>query len=277
MSPKKAILWVGFWFLLAMGFAAGLYKWGGEQLGSEFITCYIIEWSLSVDNLFVFLMIFQSLGIESKYQKRTLQWGIIGAVVSRLVFILLGLGLVTLFEPVMYVFGAILIYSAWKMIAEQDEEIDIQEKRSVKWVKKYLPLTSEIEGDRFFVRKATGLVATPLFLALVVIDIFDLIFAIDSIPAAFAISRHPLVIFSANTFAIMGLRSLYFLLEHANRAFRFLKFGVALVLGFVGVKMLIAHYVKIETTLSLILVVGTLALSIVVSLLMPAKMKSVSK
>ncbi len=272
MSPKRALKWVLIWVLVAMGFAALLFRWGGpnaQQLGTEFLTCYIIEWTLSVDNLFVFLMIFRAFGVDHQHQRRALQWGIIGAIVSRMVFILIGLGLVTLFEPVMYVFGLILLYSGYQMAFKEETEEDFKENRYVRWVQRFLPVTHEVHGDRFFVRKPTGLLATPLFLVLVVIDIFDLMFAVDSIPAAFAISRHPMVILSANAFAIMGLRSLYFLLEHANRVFKYLKYGVALVLTFVGLKMLSAHFLKIETSLSLVIVVGTLGISILVSLVSP--------
>jgi len=288
MSPKRALGFVLFWIATAIAFGVTLYYWGSEitarlypdhpfngpELAAEFFTCYVIEWSLSVDNLFVFLMVFHSFGIERKHQRRALNWGIIGAVVLRMVFILLGLGLVTLFEPVMYVFGAILIYSGYQMMFKPEEEKDVRDNKVVKWVQKFIPITPEFHGDKFFVKHKTGLLATPLFLALVVIETFDVVFAVDSIPAAFAISRHPMVIFSANVFAILGLRSLYFILEHANNLFRFLRFGVAIVLAFVGVKMLIAHYFKIPTLLSLSVVMGVLFLSIMLSIFLKPKSES---
>ncbi len=265
---------VAAWFGAAMIFAAGMFHFKGPTIGMEFLTCYLIEWSLSIDNLFVFIMIFQAFGIEPKSQKRALQWGIIGAIVSRLVFIVIGLGIVSLFEPVMYLFGAILIYSAYKMIFVVEEEIDIMDNKIIKFVRRFIPITKELDGHKFFVRKSDGIMATPLFLTLVVIEIFDLMFAIDSIPAAFAISRHALVILSANIFAILGLRSLYFLLAHANNIFVYLRYGIGFVLAFVGVKMLINHYYKIDIFVSLSIVIGTLAISIALSWLKSRQIKS---
>jgi len=281
MSPKRALGWVIFWISLALGFGALLWKLdgvefrgmhiGGPEIAAEFITCYIIEWSLSVDNLFVFLMVFHSFGIQPKCQRKALWWGIMGAVVLRFVFILLGIGLVTMFESVLYIFGAILIYSGYKMLFKPEKEEDIRENRIVKFVQRFMPISHEQNCENFFVRTTAGLKATQLLLVVVVIEMFDVVFAIDSIPAAFAISRHPFVIFSANVFAIMGLRSLYFVLEHANKMFRFLRIGVAFILAFVGFKMIFAHFYKIPIVLSLSIVLGTLLLSILISLFIPEK------
>lgn len=266
MSPRRALSWVIGWIVAALLFARGIRHFLGSQLAAEFITCYVIEWTLSVDNLFVFLMVFRAFGVDPRYQRRALNWGIMGAMVARLVFILIGLGLVSIFEPVIYVFGLILVYSAYRMAVGKDEATDIRENRFVKLLQRYLPVANEYHSDRFFVRRRTKMVATPLLLVLVVIETFDLVFAVDSVPAAFAISRNPFVIFSANCFAICGLRSLYFVLAHAERIFRFLRFGVAIVLAFVGFKMLSGHFIKIDTNLSLIVVLSVLILSILLSL-----------
>jgi tellurite resistance protein TerC len=266
MSLKRAFAWVMVWIAVALVFTAGIRHFLGSQLAAEFLACYVIEWTLSVDNLFVFLLIFRAFGVEPRHQRRALNWGIVAAIVSRLIFILIGLGLVSLFEPVLYVFGLILLYSAYRMAVEKDEAADIRENRLVKLLQRYLPVTSEYHSDRFFVRRHARMVATPLLLVLIVIDVFDLVFAVDSVPAAFAISRHPFVIFSANCFAICGLRSLYFVLAHAERIFGFLKYGVAIVLAFVGFKMLSGHFIKIDTNLSLIVVLSILILSILLSL-----------
>lgn len=274
MAPKRALIWVAGWFLSAMLFAAGLFHFQGRQLGLEFLTCYIIEWTLSVDNLFVFLLIFEAFGVDSRKQLRALRWGIIGAIVMRLGFILIGVALVQLFEPILYAFGAILLYSAYKMAFKGDEQVDVRHNQFVLLVQKYLPVTDGFIGDSFVVRRPGGLMATPMLLVLVAIESSDLVFAIDSIPAAFAISRHPLVIFSANIFAILGLRSLYFLLAHADRMFRFLRYGVAVVLAFVGLKMLVAHFFKVNIYASLALVVGMLLLSILASLLIKERTKN---
>ena len=254
------------WIAAALLFAVGIRHFLGGPLAAEFLACYVIEWTLSVDDLFVFLMIFRAFGVEPRHQRRTLNWGIIGAIVLRLNFILIGLSLVSLFEPVLYVFGVILLYSAYRMAIEKDEATDIRENRFVKLLQRYLPVASEYHSDRFFVQRHAKMVATPLLLVLVVIEAFDVVFAIDSVPAAFAISRSPFVIFSANCFAIFGLRSLYFLLAGADRVFGFLKYGVAIVLAFVGFKMLAAHFVKIDAHLSLLVVLSILTLSILLSL-----------
>jgi len=274
MAPKRAFLWVIGWFSLAMLFAGGLFYWKGNTMGMEFLTCYLIEWTLSVDNLFVFLMIFEAFSVDPHRQLRALEWGIIGAMIMRLVFIFLGVALVGLFEPILYVFGAILIYSAYKMAFKGEEQLDVSQNRFVKLVKKWFPITEGFEGDKFYIRRKGGVIATPMLLVLVAIETSDVMFAVDSIPAAFAISRHPLIIFSANIFAILGLRSLYFLLAHADRIFRFLRYGVAFVLAFVGVKMLIVHYYKIDIYLSLALVLSSLLLSILISLFAPISNRS---
>jgi tellurite resistance protein TerC len=286
MPPKKALRWVVIWFLAAMAFAAGLILLGDRKiyidflnlnlhwekaLGFEFLTCYIIEWTLSIDNLFVFLMIFEAFGVDPHRQLRALKWGIIGAIVMRLVFIFVGVTVVSLFEPILYIFGLILIWSAYKMAFKEEEEVDVKESWLVKKVQKLVPMTGDFVGSKFFVRGPGGMMATPMLLVLVAIESSDVMFAVDSIPAAFAISKHPFVIFSANIFAILGLRSLYFLLAHAEKMFAYLRVGVAIVLAFIGVKMLVAHYLHIDTLLSLSIVIGTILISILLSWIIPKR------
>ncbi len=262
------------WFAVAMIFTAGVYHYKGSVMGMEFLTCYLIEWTLSIDNLFVFLLIFQTFGVDSHRQLRVLQWGIIGAVIMRLIFISLGVVLVTIFEPILYVFGLILIYSAYKMLGSEMEQIDFKQNKLVRLIRKWFPITDGFIGDRFFVKHIDGLMATPMLLVLVAIESSDLMFAIDSIPAAFAITKNPLIIFSANIFAILGLRSLYFLLAHADKMFVYLRYGIAFILAFVGVKMLINHYYKIDIYLSLTVVMGALILSILLSWAKARQIKS---
>jgi len=265
---------VGIWFAAAMIFAAGLFYFRDTTMGMEFLTCYLIEWTLSIDNLFVFLLIFQTFGVDQHRQLRALQWGIIGAIVMRLIFISLGVALVTVFEPVLYIFGVVLIYSAYKMLGSEMETIDFKQNKLVKLIRRWIPITHDFIGDKFFVKHKDGLMATPMLLVLVAIESSDLMFAVDSIPAAFAISKHPMIIFSANIFAILGLRSLYFLLAHADKMFVYLRYGIALVLSFVGVKMLINHYYKINIYVSLVIVIGTLIFSIFASWLKARSEKS---
>lgn len=266
MSPKRALAWVVFWISTAIGFSWLILHYFDRQHQIEFLTCYVVEWSLSLDNLFVFLMIFEAFGVDAHRQLRALTWGIIGAMVLRMVFILLGVTLVRMFEPILYVFGALLIYSAYRMAFSKQKKKDIQDNKLIKLVRKRFRVTKRFIGDKFFVRRRGILFATPMLLVLVAIESSDVMFAIDSIPAAFAITREPLIIFTANMFAIMGLRSLYFLLAHADRMFRFLKYGVAVVLTFVGLKMITFHFIHINQYVSLGFILFCLAGSIISSL-----------
>lgn len=267
MSPKRSLFWVGVWVSLALLVTAGIFKWYGRDHGLEFLTCYLIEWTLSVDNLFVFLMIFRTFGVDSHHQLRALEWGIAGAIVFRLTFILLGLALVRLFEPVLYIFGAILIWSGVKMALQKEKAVNVQENALVKWLTRRFRFTDNFVGDRFFIRQNGVLFATPMVMVVGAIESADIMFAVDSIPAAFAITRNPWIIFFANIFAILGLRSLYFLLAHADQRFALLRYGVAIILTFVGVKMMIHDLVKFPSSLSLGFVLLILASSVILSLL----------
>ncbi len=273
MSAKRALAWVSFWISLAAVAAYLFFKFSTTERGLEFVTCYAIEWSLSVDNLFVFLMIFDAFGVDPHRQKRALTWGIIGAMILRLVFIYLGLTLVGFFEPVLYVFGAFLIFSAYQMAFQKESQKDITNNRMIKFVRKRFPVTEDFVEDKFFTRSHGKLMATPMLLVLIAIESSDVMFAVDSIPAAFAITRDPLIIFSANIFAILGLRSLYFALAHADRAFRFLKYGVSIILAFVGLKMLAAHFVKPNPIISLAFIMFCLGGSVIASLVIKKRVK----
>jgi len=269
MRTRHAALWVALWVAAAMAISYGIFRLFGTKHGMEFLTCYIIEWSLSVDNLFVFLMIFKSFGVDPHRQLRALKWGICGAVVLRLLFILIGVALVGLFEPILYLFGAILIYSAYKMVTKHNESVEIREQVVVRYVKRHIPMTEDFVNDKFFVRQGKGFIATPMLLVLVAIESSDLLFAVDSIPAAFAITRNPWIILSANMFAILGLRSLYFVLARAEEKFWLLKYGVGVVLAFVGVKMLTANWIEYGHYLSLAIILISLGAAMAASLLIP--------
>jgi len=270
MAPKRALIWVLSWITTAMIFAVGVYHYKGSVSGIEFLTCYFIEWSLSLDNLFVFILIFNGFGVEKHNQLRALKWGIIGAIVMRLGFILIGVTLVEAFKPILYFFGALLIFSAFKMLFVDESNKDIEKNKFVRLVRSRIPITKNYHGDRFFVRKMGRLFGTPMILVLVTIESSDIMFAIDSIPAAFAITQDPFIIFSANVFAIMGLRALYFLLAHADTIFSKLKYGIIIILAFVGVKIILEQlHFHINLYVSLGVVVICISGSILISLLTP--------
>lgn len=274
MPPKRALMFVGVWISTAILFAIGLYFWKGSETTIEFLTCYVIEWSLSLDNLFVFLMIFNAFGVVSHNQARALKWGILGAVVMRLGFILIGVTLVKAFEPILYFFGALLLYSAYRMAFAEEGETDIRQNRFVKLARKVFTITKNYHGDRFWFNRHGKIIFTPMILVLITIETSDIMFAIDSIPAAFAITQKPFVIFTANMFAIMGLRSLYFLLAHADKIFSKLRYGVVIILAFVGVKIIIEQPlfdIHVSQTVSLGVVLVCIAGSMAVSLLTGGK------
>lgn len=273
MSIKASLTWVSIWILSALIFTGVIFRFFDPRYGIEFLTCYAIEWTLSVDNLFVFLMIFRAFGVEGHRQVRALKWGIIGAMVLRLVFILIGVALVNLFEPILYFFGALLIYSAVRMVRDSGERQDVGNNRLVKFVRRRFSVTKKYYGEKFFIRRGHAIIATPMFLVLIAIESSDVMFAIDSIPAAFAISREPWIIFSANMFAIFGLRALYFLLVHADKLFKYLKIGVSFVLAFVGLKMLTHEIFHVNEYVSLAVVLSSLAISIAASMLIKPKME----
>ena len=276
MSTKKALYWTIFWISTALAFNLGVYFYLGEQKAIEFFTGYIIEESLSVDNLFVFLILFKYFQIQGRYQRRILNWGIVGVIILRGVFILLGVTLVNNFHFILYVFGAILMYSGYKMAFSGEQDIHPEKNKVLKLFKKFMKTTHETEGNSFFIRKHKHLYATPLFVCLIVIESTDLVFAIDSIPAIFAITTDPFIVFSSNILAVLGLRSLYFLLAAAAQKFDFVKKGVGLILTYVGVKMLLPLVnpsLKIPVFISLIIIVSILFFSILISLVLTRRSK----
>ena len=267
--PKEALSWTAVWVGLALLFAAGLAYFVNPQIALTFLTGYLIEESLSVDNIFVIVLIFQYFAVPAQYQHRVLFWGILGALVMRGLFIGLGAALLARFEWIIYIFGALLVITGVRMAMKQDEEFDGEQNPVVKFVRRFMPVTADYRGKHFFTMENGRRYATPLFLVLVLVEATDLIFAIDSIPAIFGITRDPFIVFTSNIFAIMGLRSLFFLLAHVVTKFHLLKYGLAIILTFVGVKMMIEHWVHIPILLSLGVVLGVLALSIVASLIWP--------
>ncbi|MGI9078084.1 MAG: TerC family protein [Gemmatimonadaceae bacterium] len=270
IKPREAATWTAVWASLALLFAAGLLYLEGSHVALTFLTGYVIEQSLSVDNIFVIVMIFAYFGVPSEFQHRVLFWGIVGALVMRGIFIGLGALLLAKFHWIIYVFGALLIYTGIGMALRQDEEFDAERNRLLRLARRYLPFTDEYDGQKFFTVRNGARVGTPLFLVLIMVEFTDLIFAVDSIPAIFAITSDPFLVYTSNIFAILGLRSLYFLLAGMVDKFHLLKYGLAVILTFVGIKMVIAELYVIPIFVSLGVILLVLALSIGLSLLYPA-------
>jgi tellurite resistance protein TerC len=271
LSTRRAVAWYVFYVAIALLFGLGIAAFRGPGKGLEFLTAYIIEVSLSVDNLFVFILIFASFGVAAPRQPRVLKWGILGAVVMRIALILAGVALLTAFRWLIYVFGVVLIVTAWRMAFGPEQEVDTEKHFVMRMARRMFPIATGSTGESFFVREGGRLCATLLFLVLVMIEFSDLVFAVDSIPAVLAVTRDPLIAVTSNVFAIMGLRALYFVLAGVMGMFRFLKYGVALILAFVGVKMLAAEWLRIPTGLSLAVICATLAVSVLLSALIKEK------
>ncbi len=271
ITIKEALIWSAVWITLALIFNYGVYHFIGHEKGLEFLTGYLIEKALSVDNLFVFIMVFSMFGIEPKYQHKVLFWGILGALIMRAIFIFAGVALINRFHWIIYVFGAFLIYTGFKMLVHKEESLHPENNPLVRLFKKIMPVTNELHGDRFFVRINHKTFATPLFVVLIIIEFTDLIFATDSIPAILAISHDPFIIFSSNVFAILGLRALYFALAGLTKYFAYLKYGLAVILVFVGVKMSIAGFFHFPIVASLLVILAILVIAVAVSLLYPPK------
>lgn len=264
ISFKEAGSWCAVWASLALMYGAGIWHLLGREKGLEFLTGYLIEQSLSVDNLFVFIMIFSVFGVRGGLQAKVLKWGIIGAIVLRLFFIFVGAALLAKFQWLFYIFGALLIYTAWKMATSSDEGIEPENNPLVRLARRFIPMTKQIRGDWFFTRKMKIWVASPLFVVLLVVESSDVIFAMDSIPAIFAITLDPFIVLTSNVFAIMGLRSLFFLLTNLIGLFAYLKYGIALILAFVGIKMiLMMQGIHIPIAYSLTVILVTLVLSVI--------------
>ncbi|MFH1620435.1 MAG: TerC family protein [bacterium] len=271
VSLKEASLWVMGWISLALLFCGGIWHELGRIKAMEFLTGYIIEYSLSLDNLFVFVMIFSYFGIPRKHHPRILRWGILGAVVMRFVFIFAGISLVNTMHWLFYLFGALLIYTGIKMAGTDGQKVEPEKNPLLKLFKKLMPFENTMTGDSFFIKKGQVWHATPLFATLLVVEASDVMFAFDSIPAILAISRDKFIVYTSNVFAIMGLRALYFLLSGTMKYFRFLKYGISVILCYVGAKMMLMDIFHIPVTVSLALVIGILALSIMSSVIITGK------
>ena len=273
---KEALVWSFVWIVLAMLFNFGIYFYLGKVKAFEFFTGYILEKSLSVDNIFVFVLVFSFFKVPSVYQHKVLFWGIIGALAMRIVLIFSGIALLDKFHWLIYVFGLFLIFTGIKMLFQKDKNIEPEKYIVVRMFRKFFPAVKEYHGDRFFIKKEGKKYATLLFIVLLVIEFTDLIFAVDSIPAILAITNDSFIVYTSNVFAILGLRSIYFALAGVMKYFRFLKVGLSLILVFVGVKMCLVDFYKFPITLSLGIIVSVLLVSVIASLLNPSKEKKTS-
>src|SRR5512143_1413892 len=274
VSFKESLVWTIVWVVLALLFNAGVWHFYGSQKALEFFTGYLIEKSLSVDNVFVFALLFSYFAVPAKYQHKVLFWGILGALLMRAGMIAAGAALIAKFTWIIYLFGGFLILTGIKMIVKREEEIHPERNPVVRWFKKLMPVTADYRDDHFFVKEGGRRWATPLFVVLLLVEFSDLIFAVDSIPAIFAVTTDPFIVYTSNVFAILGLRSLYFALAGVMDKFHYLKIGLGVVLAFVGVKMLLAHTAyKLDTLVSLGVVGLILAVSVAVSLLRPKTVK----
>ena len=274
VRPREAGIWTAVWVTLALLFAGGLYLVENRQVALTFLTGYVIEESLSVDNIFVMVLIFEYFRVPKSVQHRVLFYGILGALVMRGLFIAAGTALITRFHWVLYVFGAMLIVTGIRMARKQDEGFEGERSPIVRGVRRLVPISTEYHGSRFFIVEGGKRVATPLLLVLVLGEVTDLIFAIDSIPAIFGVTRDPFIVFTSNIFAVLGLRSLYFLLAAVVDRFHLLKYGLAVILSFVGFKMVTERFIEIDIVLSLSIILGVLAVAIGASLLWPARQET---
>ncbi|MEA4936169.1 putative membrane-bound redox modulator Alx [bioreactor metagenome] len=268
---REALIWSGVWISLALVFNYGVYYFMGKEKALEFLTGYLIEKSLSIDNLFVFIMLFTFFDVKPQYQHKVLFWGIIGALVLRAIFIFAGVALISKFHWIIFVFGGFLVFTGIKMLFHKEEKIEPDKNILVRLFKKFFPVTEKMHDGKFFVKINAKTFATPLFVVLLVVEFTDLIFAVDSIPAILAVSTDTFIIFTSNVFAILGLRALYFALAGITKYFYYLKYGLSAILVFVGVKMIIADIYKIPIFYSLLTITGILIVSILFSLIFPRK------
>ena len=269
---REAMGWSAMWICLAAAFAAIVYFWQGHQTALEFLTGYVVELSLSIDNLFVFLVIFRYFAVSEEHQHRVLFWGIVGALIMRGVFIGAGVGLIHRFHWILYTFGSLLVYSGIRLGVMGEHQVDPAKNPIVKMLRRWMPVTNEYHGGKFFVRgPGKALCATPLLVVLLVIETTDVLFAVDSIPAVLAITLNAFIVYTSNVFAILGLRSMYFAIAGLMKIFRFLHYGLAVVLVLVGLKMLLADYYRISTLMTLAAVATVLLASIGASMMFPQK------
>jgi len=282
MQVRQALGWTVVWIVVALSFAGlvyGVYEYqwfgwhaigedppDGAEAAIQFVTGYLLEWSLSVDNIFVIAIIFTYMKIPAQFQYRVLFWGIIGAIVLRGAMIAMGAALIHAFDWTFYLFGAILLYSAWRMLRSEDDQFDPGKSVLVRLARRVYPVTDKLDGERFFTLVDGARAATPLFVTLLLVDFADVVFAVDSIPAIFAVTQEPFIVFTSNAFAILGLRSLYFAIAGLMAMFKYIKLSLIFILGFVGVKMILHHHFEIPHVASLGVIVGFLAIGIVASI-----------
>ena len=266
---KEALIWSAIWITLALLFNLGIYFWRGPQTALEFLTGYLIEKSLSVDNLFIFLLIFSYFRVPALYQHKVLFWGILGALVMRAIFIAAGVTLIQKFHWLIYIFGSFLILTGIKMALEKEKEIHPERNPVLRLFRRFMPVTSDYEGDKFLVKREGRYFATPLFITLLIVETTDVIFATDSIPAILAITLDPFIVYTSNVFAILGLRALYFALAGIMQLFHYLHYGLSAILIFVGAKMLLADIYKIPVGIALGVVAGFLLISVIASIIQP--------
>lgn len=268
---KEALLWSGIWISLAVIFNLGVFHFAGYEKGMEFLTGYLLEKALSVDNIFVFVLLFSFFNVPGKYQHKVLYYGIVGALLMRGALIALGAALIVKFHWILLLFGAFLVFTGAKMAFHKEEKIEPDKNPVVKFFKKIFPVSQNYEKDRFFIKKKTGLLATPLFIVLLVVETTDLVFAFDSIPAILAITQDTFIVFTSNAFAILGLRSLYFALAGVMDKFKYLRLGLSIILVFIGIKMLIADFFPISVGISLAVLLLVLSSSMLASMFMKKK------
>jgi tellurite resistance protein TerC len=268
ISVKEALAWTGVWVVMAFLFNIFVYYYFGEVKAFEFFTGYLIEKSLSVDNIFVIILIFSYFNVPAEYQHKVLFWGILGALIMRVCFILAGVELIHKFHWLIYIFGSFLIFTGIRFLVQNETKFDPEKNPVVKLVRKVFRVTPAFEKDKFFIKRDNVLWATPLFLVVVLIEATDIIFAVDSIPAILAISDDSFIVYTSNVFAILGLRSLYFALAGIDKYFMYLKYGLAAILIFVGTKMVISDYYKIPVEISLAFIILTLSLAVLASIVM---------
>jgi len=275
IKTKEALIWSAIWITLALLFNLGIYFWRGPQTALEFLTGYLIEKSLSVDNIFIFLLIFSYFRVPALYQHKVLFWGILGALVMRAIFIAAGVTLIQKFHWLIYIFGGFLILTGIKMALEKEKKIHPERNPVLRLFRRFVPVTSDYEGDKFLVKREGRYFATPLFITLLIVETTDVIFAIDSIPAILAITLDPFIVYTSNVFAILGLRSLYFALAGIMQLFHYLHYGLSAILVFVGAKMLLAYIYKIPVDIALGVVAGFLLISVIASIIRPREAESI--
>lgn len=264
---KEAVLWSIFWISLALLFNLGVYIWDGHEQGITFLTGYVIEKSLSVDNLFVFLLIFNYFAVPKKYQHKILFWGVLGAIIMRAIFVFAGIALIERFHIMIYIFGGFLIFTGIKLAVEGEKKIDPEKNIVLRVFRKIFPTTKEYREGNFFVKQNNKWYATPMLVVLIVVETSDLVFAVDSIPAILAISRDSFIVLTSNIFAILGLRALYFALAQVVDKFSYLQIALAIILTYVGIKMVIVDFYKIPTPVSLLVIASVFTLAIIASII----------